>query len=310
MEIHGGGRTLFNRSSAVGALPESAPSLSTDGYSMLMEAKLGGGVIPPYVLVLVDLIGGSSPTITLDAYLHFPYAQYLNKWQLIKRTVVSDDYSQSFTFMLVPTMGAARIDIKAQSVTGSPTAVRIHGRAINDDQAYQLLEFQGDSSNITLSNIPPLDVDDDPASAGVVNEASRQDHKHSIDLSVAYRADAECLSGDSVGKSVYIRDDLSSGRYSVETADPTTFSKMPAIGMIIGKTSDTLCTVQFRGEVSGIYSGMTPGSLLFVGDSGSLVSAMPSPTGSVKKFAQIMGVALASNIIGLSPDLTLTRRRL
>lgn len=311
MEIFGGGRTIFNRSAAVGALPESPPTTVSDGYSILLEARLGGGVIPPYVLVLADLEGGTTPTVTLDAYLYFPYAQYLDKWQLIKRSILSDDYSQAYTFMLVPSLGAARIAICLQSVTGAPTDIHLHGRAINDDQAFQLLDIQdgGGGGSVALSDIPPLDVTSTPASAGVSSEASRQDHKHYIDFNNAHRAEAECLMSDSVGNVVYIRDDLSAGRYSVETADPASFSKMPAIGMIIGKSSDTLCTIQFRGEISGIYSGLTPGELLFVGDTGALVSSMPTPTPSVKKFAQIMGVALASNIVGLDPDFTLTRRR-
>lgn len=187
MEIHGGGSTLFNREVAVGGLPETTPSADTDGFSMLLEAKLGGGVIPPYVLVLTDLVGGTTPTVTLDAYLHFPYARYLGKWQLIKRTIVSDDYSQAFTFMLVPTMGAARIAVRLQSVTGAPTTVRLHGRAINDDQAYQLLELQGGggSGGVTLSDTPPVDVTTLPASAGVGTEASRHDHKHDIAFPVS-----------------------------------------------------------------------------------------------------------------------------
>lgn len=311
MEIHGGGRTIFNRSTSIGALPETSPSLVTDGYSILLEAKLGGGVVPPYILVLADLVGGTSPTVTLDAFLYFPYAKYLNKWQLIKRSTVSDDYTQSVTFMLVPTMGARRIDIKAQSSTGSPTDIRLHARAINDDQAYQLLEIEGGTgAAVTLSDIAPADVTEDPAAAGTSGEASRQDHKHYVDLSQAFRADAECLTGDAVGGLVYVRADISAGRYVVETADPTDFSKMPAVAMIIAKTSSTLCEIQFSGEVAGVYSGLTPGDVLYVGEDGNLATAPPAPTSSVKKYYQVAGVALASNVVGLSPDPIVVRRRL
>lgn len=310
MEIHGGGRTLFNRDVTIGALPEASPSVDSDGASMLLEAKLGGGVIPPYVLVLVDLVGGTLPTVTLDAYLQFPYARYLNKWQLIKRSILSDDYAQATTFMLVPTMGAARISILVQSVTGAPTGVRIHGRAINDDQAYQLLELQGGGgSGVTLSDTPPLDVTDSPASAGISGEASRQDHKHSIDFGELEQADALCLNSDIVGNLVFISADLSGSKYVVETADPTDFSKMPAIGMIISKSSSTDCVVQFRGRITGLYSGMTPGSMQFVGDTGRLVATPPVPSVSQRKFMQVMGVALGASIVGLEPDLTLARRR-
>lgn len=310
MEIHGGGRTIFNRSASIGALPESAPSLAADGYSILLEAKLGGGVVPPYILVLADLVGGTSPTITLDAFLYFPYAKYLNKWQLIKRTTVSDDYTLSPTFLLVPTMGARRVDIKINSTSGSPTDVRLHARAINDDQAYQLIELEGGSGSVTLSDTPPVDVTEDPAAAGTAGEASRQDHKHSIDLSALQKHEAECLSADVVGGMVYVRADISAGRYVVGTADPTDFSKMPAVAMIISKASSTICEVQFRGAVSGVYSGLTPGDVLYVGEDGNLATVPPAPTASVRKYYQVAGVALASDVVELSPDPIIVRRRL
>lgn len=311
MEIHGGGRTIFNRNASIGALPEAAPSLPTDGYSMLLEARLGGGVIPPYILILADLVGGTSPTITLDAFLYFPYAKYMNKWQLIKRSTVSDDYTLSPTFLLVPTMGARRIDIKVSSTTGSPTDVRLHARAINDDQAYQLVEIDGGGTgSIVLSDVPPVDVTGTPASAGTSGEASRQDHKHYVDLSQLQKDEAECLSSDIVGGMVYVRADKSLGRYVVGTADPTDFSKMPAVAMIISKASSTLCEIQFRGEVTGVYSGLTPGDVLYVGEDGNLATVPPAPTALVRKYYQVAGVALASDVVGLSPDPIVVRRRL
>lgn len=187
MEIHGGGRTIFNRSVSLASLPESAPSTATDGYSMLLEAKLGGGVIPPYILVVTDIAGGASnATVTLDAYLRFEYARFLGRWQLIKRATISDDLAEARTFVIVPTLGANRIAVVAQSSTGSPTSLLMHGRAINDDQAYRLIELVDASGvGVSLSDTPPVDVTTTPASAGTAGEASRQDHKHHIDFPVS-----------------------------------------------------------------------------------------------------------------------------
>lgn len=123
-------------------------------------------------------------------------------------------------------------------------------------------------------------------------------------------AQADCLASDGIGAMVYIRSALVGGKYQVETADPSDFGKMPAVGMIVQKSSATECFVQLRGQVVGVYAGLTPGEMLFVDDTGGLSDEPPEPTVPKPfKFAQNVGVALSNNIIGLDPDLTLTRRR-
>ena len=120
------------------------------------------------------------------------------------------------------------------------------------------------------------------------------------------------MASDGVGAMVFIRAALAGGKYQVETADPSTFDKMPAIGMIIQKPSPTAteCWVQFRGQVIGVYSSLTPGEMLFVDDTGLLSDEPPEPTApKPRKFSQNVGVALSTDIIGLDPDLTLTRRK-
>lgn len=123
---------------------------------------------------------------------------------------------------------------------------------------------------------------------------------------------ADCLASDGVGAMVFIRAALTGGKYQVETADPSDFGKMPAIGMIIQKPSPTAteCWVQFRGQVIGVYAGLVPGEMLFVDDTGGLSDEPPEPTvPKPRKFSQNVGVALSTDIIGLDPDLTLTRRK-
>lgn len=119
---------------------------------------------------------------------------------------------------------------------------------------------------------------------------------------------ANCLSGDAVGDAVYITGAISLGRYQVSKVDPADYSKMPAVGMIIAKSTATECTVQFRGRIESIYTGLTPGNVLFVGTSGALVSTPPTP-GPSNMFIQKVGVALSTTVVGFEPDLTLTRRR-
>lgn len=124
---------------------------------------------------------------------------------------------------------------------------------------------------------------------------------------------ANCESTDGVGQCVYVRAAVVGGKLQVGLADPSDYDKMPAIGMIIHKAtpSATECIVQLRGQVAGVYAGLTPGEMLFLDDSGGLSDEPPEPTAPKPfKFVQNLGTALSTDIIGLDPDLTLTRRRL
>lgn len=121
---------------------------------------------------------------------------------------------------------------------------------------------------------------------------------------------AECLAADGVGSMVYITGPAAGGQYKVASCDPSDFAKMPAIGMIIHKIDATSCVVQFRGTVSAVYAGLTPGETLFVDDTGLLSDEPPAPT--VTKpfmFAQSIGIALSDDTVGLDPDTTMTRQR-
>lgn len=121
---------------------------------------------------------------------------------------------------------------------------------------------------------------------------------------------AECDTADSEGSMVYISGPKALGKLQVRTCDPSDFDKMPAIGMIIHKFDTTNCVVQYRGSVSDIYGGLTPGEMLFVDDTGLLSNEPPEPTLSKPfKFAQSIGIALSNDVIGLDPDTTLTRQR-
>ena len=123
--------------------------------------------------------------------------------------------------------------------------------------------------------------------------------------------EAICLSSDGVGAMVYIRGEEVGGKYLVETADPSDYAKMPAIGMIVHKPAfdSTECFIQFRGEVRDVYAGLTPGERLFVDDSGGLASEPPEPTAGVpSKFMQDVGVALSAIAIELNPNYMIAKR--
>jgi hypothetical protein len=98
------------------------------------------------------------------------------------------------------------------------------------------------------------------------------------------------------------------GVHQVSTANPAVFDKMPAIGIIESKKSPTECKVRILGEVPGLYSGLTPGRMLFVGSTGRLTAVPPIPSLGEYIFVQSMGVALLSNSVLLVPSYLLTRR--
>lgn len=117
---------------------------------------------------------------------------------------------------------------------------------------------------------------------------------------------AQCAAGDGVGACVYTTGDRVGGYYQVGTADPSDRGKMPAVGMIVQKLTPTVCFVKFEGVVEGVYSDLTPGELLFVGDGGGLDDEMPAGN---SKYVQSVGTSLGSDVFRLEPNLLMTRRR-
>jgi len=81
------------------------------------------------------------------------------------------------------------------------------------------------------------------------------------------------------------------------------------VGVIIEKMTSTTCVVQFGGKVEGVYSGLNPGELLFVGDGGGLDDEMPTPSGGDPRYVQSVGASIASDVFRLEPNMMMTRRR-
>lgn len=80
-------------------------------------------------------------------------------------------------------------------------------------------------------------------------------------------------------------------------------TKMPAVGFLLSKESSTVGTVVTSAIIE--LSGLTPGSVYFVGTGGVLTKTPPTPsTGSV--FIQQVGVALTQTLllINLAPNYT------
>lgn len=120
---------------------------------------------------------------------------------------------------------------------------------------------------------------------------------------------AQCEASDGVGACVYVTGDRIGQYYQVSTTDPSVRSKMPMVGVIVEKMTPTTCVVQFGGKVEGVYSGLIPGELLFVGDGGGLDDEMPTPAGGTPRYVQSVGASIANDVFRLEPNMMMTRRR-
>lgn len=118
---------------------------------------------------------------------------------------------------------------------------------------------------------------------------------------------AECTAAEAVGDFVCIADDPPNGLDVVAKADPSDFNKMPAVGVIISKSTPTECLVQWHGETPNIFSGLSSGEYYFVGADSKVSDVPPVPT-TVPLFAQWMGVATAPTRLYLRPNDHMVRR--
>jgi len=118
---------------------------------------------------------------------------------------------------------------------------------------------------------------------------------------------AECTASDSVGDFVCIVDDPPNGVDLVGKADPADFDKMPAVGVIISKPSDTDCLVQWIGETPDIFTGLSSGEIYFLGADSRIAEVPPVPT-AIPLFVQTLAVATAPTRCYVKPENMLTRR--
>jgi len=119
--------------------------------------------------------------------------------------------------------------------------------------------------------------------------------------------EAECTAAESVGDFVCIANDPPNGYDVVAKADPSDFTKMPAVGVVIYKSTPTACLVQWYGETPDIFAGLNSGEYYFVGADSKIADAPPTPT-TVPLFSQWMGVATAPSRLYVRPNDHMVRR--
>jgi hypothetical protein len=119
---------------------------------------------------------------------------------------------------------------------------------------------------------------------------------------------SDCLATDAVGDAVYVTGTKVASRTQVTKVNITSSSSMPAIGVILSKSTATECDVQWVGEVAGVYAGLTPGKPYFVDVDATPTSTPPTP--GADHYVQKLGVATATDVLLLMPDVNLVKRKI
>jgi len=115
-----------------------------------------------------------------------------------------------------------------------------------------------------------------------------------------------CLVEDSIGNGMYIRGERVNGKWRAGTADPEDRNKMPAIGILVSKSTPTVGVVQLFG-VCDLFTEMTPGSPILVGKDGNLIEEVPTIATGEYFWAQQIGLAVSDDLLMLSGESSMIR---
>lgn len=119
---------------------------------------------------------------------------------------------------------------------------------------------------------------------------------------------AQCIAADVVGNCVHITGPMVGDLYQVTTVDPLDGSTFPSIGLVVSKSSDTLCQVQILG-ITDVVPALSPGRAYFVGASGTLVLDPPTPPVATIAYIQPMGTAMSTDRFLVRPSYSIIKRR-
>ena len=120
--------------------------------------------------------------------------------------------------------------------------------------------------------------------------------------------DVACLTSDTIGSPVSIREAPINGKWRVHTADPTNFVKMPAVGILISKSTPTVGVARVLGTCDA-FSGLTPGVNYMVGAGGTLVAAIPGTSATGSYWGQHLGIAVSADTLMLNGNVNMIEYR-
>lgn len=108
-----------------------------------------------------------------------------------------------------------------------------------------------------------------------------------------------CLPTDHVGHVVYNAGPMAGTRYTVRRADCLDEDKMPALGIIIAKSSSTECFIQTEGPIRGVYAGLEQGRTYLVGQDGDLARFVVDPPPGGQSLVELIGIATSDTELWL-----------
>lgn len=117
-----------------------------------------------------------------------------------------------------------------------------------------------------------------------------------------------CLSSDEVGDFVHISGDRVDDKYTVTKADPEDEAKMPAVGVLLEKISDTEARMQLLGPCL-LFSGLDITKPAYVLGSSGIQTGLPSVGGNGYVMVQQLGIPVASDRLLLTGNIRMTKRR-
>jgi len=120
---------------------------------------------------------------------------------------------------------------------------------------------------------------------------------------------ASCTAAELPGKLVYIAGELPDGTPVVSLAHCYDMAKVPAVGMVTAKPSDTEAVVQTSGLVRDLFSGLEVGKTYKLGVDGSIRRIAPTAPGIGFAVIQFVGVAVSESVLLLQPQPQLGVRR-
>lgn len=132
------------------------------------------------------------------------------------------------------------------------------------------------------------------------------------DFSLGRYFDAGCTVNELVGHFVSVSGPSVGELPQVQKVDPTVNSKMPALGLIISKYSDTTCLIHVGpgvvpSSILGIGS-LTPQKRYFIGSNSYATATLPSPPSGEHVLIQVIGHALSADQLLLVPNFVLISR--
>ena len=129
-----------------------------------------------------------------------------------------------------------------------------------------------------------------------------------IQASQSQFQEVECIASDAVNDFVCIRADKAGDLWRVQKVDPDDETKMPGVGVIVSKSGSTNAVIQMTGPCT-LFSGLDITKPAYHLSTTGIQYSLPTVGGSGYVMVQQIGKAVASDILWLSNETRMVKRR-